>query len=121
MKKTYVKSLLDRSQQVRNEIRMTVMDVLNQLGATDREHAIEFDYEQAQAPSILSENCGNDLADVYIARIWIEKGFGLRADYHNSNVYEDWADEEDVDLENEPNLDCEEILLYLVDFMPDEK
>ena len=112
-----VEKLLKKSVQTRLQMRSMVIDILIQLGAIGKENAVTFDSENGQAPSFLSINCTYDTGtDVYVQKLWIEKGDGVTADYVIPSAQcADERYESNMSLDDESCVDYEDMLTWLKD------
>jgi hypothetical protein len=113
--KNNVENLLKKAVQTRLQMRSMVIDILVQLGAIGKENAVTFDSETGQAPSFFSINCAyNDGTDVYVQKLWIEKGAGVIADYVIPSAQcEDERYESNMSLADESCVDYEDMLTWL--------
>ncbi len=104
-----MRKLIEQAAAISNDIKAAVKECLVKLGATDKEHGVEFDWEDGSAPSICSLHFGDDVADSYITKIWYDKGL-IKVNLHAYYVVDD---RENIDLASECNVDYEDILDYL--------
>lgn len=80
------------------------------MGATTEESGLEYEWEYSDAPSIASTQFGDDLADCYVTKIWLDRGL-VKVNLH---AYYLGEDREGIDLNDECNVDWEDLLCYLV-------
>ena len=101
--------LVDKSVRLRKKLKKMSIWTLEELGATDEEHAIEYDWEENCAPSMPSGAFEPDLTDAYITKIWNDRGL-VKANLHAYYLGEDRFG---VDLGDEIYTDWEDILDHL--------
>lgn len=74
------------------------------------DHPIDFDWDGADAPCLNSTHFGDDVADCYIEKAWLDGGLikvNLYAYYIGERRY-------DIDLADECNADYLDLLDYLL-------
>ena len=105
-----MKNLLNQAGEIRRQIKSAIVECLTMLSATDKSHAIVFDWEEDGAPSYASTQFGDDLADAYVTAIWLDKGL-IKVNLHAYYIGED---RENIDLNDETCADWEGILDTLI-------
>ena len=105
-----MKKLLETAEETRKQIKNAIVEVLTELGATDKNHAIVFDWEEDGAPSYASTQFDDDLADAYVTAIWLDKGL-IKVNLH---AYYIGDDRENIDLNDETCVDWDDILDTLI-------
>ena len=93
-----------------NEIKTTArqkcIETLKQLGGS-----VEWDWQEDDAPSMLSINFGDDVADCYITKAYLDEADNIKVNLHA--YYLNCEDYDDLLLEDEPNADYVDLLEYL--------
>ena len=108
--KTEVNAFLDKFNEMKRDVKQLLMDCLIEIG-----HPIEFDFDECDAPSISSGRFDDDLTDAYITKIWCNNGLV----YVNLHAYYLGEDREGVDLSDEYDVDYADILLYILEELPE--
>lgn len=115
--KANVEQLVNKAAEIRIEMRNMVVEILTQLGATNKKNAVIFDGIGRQAPSFFSINCAAeaDGMDVYIQELWLD-GKGLKATYYIPSPSFIGGDfEHNMSIDDESCVDYEDILDWLKD------
>ena len=81
-------------------------EILKELGAT-KDNPIIFDWENGDAPCVVSGDFDDDLTDCYITKLYLDGECGIFADLH---AYYICNDREDVFLNDENNTDWSDII-----------
>ena len=93
-----------------DEIRLTAKqkckEVLKLLGGR-----VSWDWQEEDAPSLISINFGNKLADCYIKSAYFDENDNIKVDLHA--YYLDCDDYDGVLLSREPHADYIDLLEYL--------
>lgn len=101
---------IERALFILNEIKTTArekcVETLKQLGGS-----VEWDWQEDDAPSMLSINFADDVADCYITKAYLDEAGNIKVNLHAYYLYCD--DYEDLLLEDEPNADYVDLLEYL--------
>ena len=116
-KKIEVTRLCNMAHDVMRLVKDCTYDVLEILGATSKDKAITWDWEEEDAPCIETDCFDDDITDTYVTAMWLD-GKAIMVNLH---AYYKADDKEDVMLSNVIcGDDYLEILGYLEGLMPDE-
>lgn len=105
-----MQQLIESADQIREQIKAAVRECLVKIN-----QAVEFDWDEGQAPSYCSGEFQDDVTDAYITKIWLQNGLIMV----NLHAYYLGEDVENVDLNDDVNVDWEDILYCLMQELED--
>jgi len=112
MLKLFIRFLLRVNRITYDAMKKAVVKALIKIG-----EPVEFDWENESAPSYPSGAFQDDLTDVYITKIWLDRDL-IKVNLHAYYIGEDL---EDIDLNDDVCVDWEDLLDALYYKMLDKK